>query len=220
VVREREKGKVRVLIVDDHFLFRQGVIHTLSQEVDIAVAGEASSVAQVLEKARNLLPDVILLDIKLPDGSGLQAVARLQQECPYSKVVMLTVFEDEDVLLEALKEGAQGYLVKGISGEELVESIRAVHRGETFITPTMAGRLLSELIQPGSNRSLRGLGELTEREREILEQVARGRTNREIATQLYLSEKTIKHYMTNILQKLQVRNRVEAALLATREGIG
>jgi len=195
-------------------------LHTLGQEPDIAVVGEAASAAQALEKARNLLPDVILLDIKLPDESGLTVVARLQQECPYSKVIMLTVYEDEDLLLRALKEGARGYLVKGISGEELVQAIRAVHQGETVITPSMASRLLSELVQPGARRPVGGIGELTERERTILELVAQCRTNREIAAQLYLSEKTVKYYMTNILQKLQVRNRVEAALLAAREGLG
>ena len=215
-----EAQEVRVLIVDDHFLFRQGVIHTLGLEPDIAVAGEAASAAQALETAHNLLPDIILLDIKLPDESGLTVVGRLQQECPYSKVVMLTVYEDEDILLRALKEGARGYLVKGISGGELVQAIRAVHRGETFISPTIAGRLLAELARPEVDRPLKGIGELTERERTILELVAQGHTNKEIAAHIYLSEKTVKYYMTNILQKLQVRNRVEAALLATREGLG
>lgn len=210
--------EIRVLVVDDHSLFRRGVIQTLRQEGDMTVVGEADSAASAIEAAKDHLPDIVLLDLKLPDASGLSVARELQRECPYSKVIVLTVVEDEEALLQALKEGARGYLLKGISAEELVQVLRAVHRGETYVTPTMAGRLLSELAQPKSQRATRAVsGDLTEREQTILELVAQGLTNKEIANRLYLSEKTVKHYMTNILQKLQVRNRVEAALLAARE---
>ena len=211
---------IRVLVVDDHSLFRQGVSHTLSAEEDMQVVAEAGDAAMALDKARAFLPDVVLLDIRLPDGSGLDVVGQLQRELPYCKVVMLTVYEDEEALLKALTEGARGYVLKGVSAEELVRVVRAVQGGETYVTPSIAGRLLARLAHPNSQTAFPGhLVELTDRERSILELVSQGQTNKEIAARLYLSEKTVKHYMTNILQKLQVRNRVEAALLATREGI-
>ncbi len=207
-----------MLVVDDHSLFRQGVVQTLGQESDMTVVGEADSATIAIERARDLLPDVVLLDLKLPDGSGLTVARELQRQCPYSKVIVLTAVEDDEALLQALKEGARGYLLKGVSGDELVRVIRAIDRGETYVTPSMAGRLLSELAQPGTARLARGVaGDLTDREWMILERVAQGLTNKEIASHLYLSEKTVKHYMTNILQKLQVRNRVEAALLVAKE---
>lgn len=210
--------EIRVLVVDDHALFRRGVIQTINEEPDMSVIGEAETAASATERARDLLPDVVLLDIKLPDGSGLSVAATLQRECPYSKIVVLTVVEDDDAVLRALKEGAHGYVLKGVSAEELVQVIRSVYGGGTYVTPSMAGRLLAELTAPSANRTASGLiGELTEREGAILDLVAQGKTNKEIAAELFLSEKTVKHYMTNVLQKLQVRNRVEAALLANRE---
>lgn len=206
---------IRILVVDDHPLFRQGVINSIYDEPGLSVVGEADTCAGAIEKARDKLPEVVLLDLKLPDGSGLDVVAALQTECPYSKVVVLTAVEDEDALLEALKLGARGYLVKGISASELVRVVRAVAAGETYVSPSMAGRLLREMSSPHQGRPHpAGMGDLTAREKAILELVANGLTNREIAEHLYLSEKTVKHYMTNILQKLQVRNRVQAALLA------
>lgn len=210
--------EIRVLVVDDHALFRRGVIQTINEEPDMSVIGEAETAAAAIERARDLLPDVVLLDIKLPDGSGLSVAATLQRECPYSKIVVLTVVEDDDAVLRALKEGAHGYVLKGVSAEELVQVIRSVYGGGTYVTPSMAGRLLAELTAPSANRTASGLiEELTEREGAILDLVAQGKTNKEIAAELFLSEKTVKHYMTNVLQKLQVRNRVEAALLANRE---
>lgn len=207
--------EIRVLVVDDHALFRRGVIQTIDGEADMTVAGEAETASAAIEKAREMLPDLVLLDINLPDGSGLSVAETLQRECPYSKIVVLTVVEDEDAVLRALKVGAHGYVLKGVSAEELVQVIRSVYRGETYVTPSMAGRLLTELTASSANRTaLDPVGELTERERAILDLVAQGKTNKEIAAELYLSEKTVKHYMTNVLQKLQVRNRVEAALIA------
>jgi DNA-binding NarL/FixJ family response regulator len=210
--------EIRVLVVDDHALFRRGVIQTLDQEPDMTVVGEADTAAAAIERAAELLPDVLLLDVKLPDESGLSIAGTLQRECPYSKIVILTAFEDEDALLRAMKEGAHGYVLKGVSADELVQVVRSTYRGETYVTPSMAGRLLAELTAPSTDHSARDLiGELTDREKNILDLVAEGKTNREIAAALFLSEKTVKHHMTNVLQKLQVRNRVEAALLARKD---
>ena len=204
---------IRVLLVDDHALLRQGVIHTLSRHDDIKVVAEAGDAASALEKARAFLPDVVLLDVNLPDRSGLELVADFQRELPYCKIVMLTASDDHDTLLKALMDGAAGYILKGVSAEELVRAVRSVSAGETYVTSAMAGHLLSELTR--QQRGLRAEPvQLSERELGVLELVAQGRTNKEIANILSLSEKTVKHYMTNILQKLQVRNRVEAALKA------
>ncbi len=211
--------EIRVLVVDDHPLFREGVVRSISDEPGMTVAGEADSADSALEKAKDALPDIVLLDLKLPGGGGLDVLQAMASECPYSKIVVLTAVEDENVLLQALKRGAKGYLVKGISSQELVRVVRAVSAGETYVSPSMAGRLLQEQV---AGRHAKGYDAdyLTDRETSILELVAQGLTNREIADSLYLSEKTIKHYMTNILEKLHVRNRVEAALILAKERAG
>ena len=209
-------GEIRILVADDHPLFRQGVVHTLREDPGFAVVSEAASAAAASEAARETLPDVILLDMQFPDGTGLDVLDSLQEDCPYSRVIILTVVDDEDTLIEALKRGARGYILKGTSGTDLKGIVRAVAAGETYVTPQMAGRLIKELTSARDDSTAGVLG-LTDRERSILDLVATGMTNKEIADRLYLSEKTIKHYMTNILQKLQVRNRVEAAMLVGRK---
>ena len=208
--------EIRVLVVDDHPLFREGAIRTLGEEPSLIVVGEADTAAGAIDKARETLPDIVLLDLKLPDEHGLAVVEALQREVPYSKVIVLTAVEDEDALLRALKLGARGYLLKGVSGQELRQVVLAVASGETYVTPGMAGRLLREWTEGEGRSSPASTSDLTEREEAILQLVAQGKTNKEIAAELFLSEKTVKHYMTNVLQKLHVRNRVEAALIAIR----
>ncbi|MBI2875127.1 MAG: response regulator transcription factor [Firmicutes bacterium] len=202
---------IRVLVVDDHPLFRTGVSHSLRQDHELQPVGEASNAREALALAKELLPDVILLDLKLGKESGLDLASDLQRECPICKVIVLTVYEDENLLLEALKRGANGYLVKGISTAELTSAVKAIAAGEAYITPRLAGRVLTEMKSrfplPGPAAGL------SEREEQILRLVTEGMTNREIADKLFLSERTIKHYITNILTKLQVRNRLEAALV-------
>ena len=202
--------QIRVLIADDHELFRRGVIDTLTAP-DVEIVAEASDAASALEQARSELPDVILLDVSMPGGSGLDILPALHNDLPVCKVIILTVSEEEETLFSALKQGAQAYVLKGIGADELAGVIRAVHRGETYVPPGMAGRMLAEMADNGPSI---GLPDLSAREREILASIAEGHTNKEIAASLYLSEKTVKHYVTNILTKLQVRNRVEAALKA------
>jgi DNA-binding NarL/FixJ family response regulator len=207
--------EIRVLVADDHPLFRQGVVHTLREDPGFSIVSEAASAAEVGEAARETLPDIILLDMQFPDGTGLDVLGSLQEDCPYSRVIILTVVDDEDTLIEALKRGARGYILKGTSGTDLKAIVRAVAAGETYVTPQMAGRLIKELT--GGRNDGGGVLGLTDRERSILDLVATGMTNKEIADRLFLSEKTVKHYMTNILQKLHVRNRVEAAMLVDRK---
>ena len=212
--------KIQIIIVDDHPLFRDGVIQTLKAEPDIEIVGEATTAPEAVRLAGELLPDVILLDITIP-GGGLNAARTIAATLPVTKIVMLTASEAEEDVLAALKAGARGYILKGVSARELVKIVRDVYAGEAYVTPTLAASLLSEMTGdwPGQRPATNPLDELTDRERQILEKVAAGLSNKEIAQQVFLTEKTVKHYMTNILQKLQVRNRVEAALLAQSEGL-
>jgi DNA-binding NarL/FixJ family response regulator len=206
-------SKIRIVLVDDHPLFRQGVAYTISREQDLEVVGEAASGREALELARKLQPDVILLDITMPEGDGLVTAAKLGEIVPGARVVMLTASEEGDDLVTAMKVGARGYVVKGAGATEVLAAVRAVAAGEAYITPKMAGNLLLEMTQKPAEDPL---DELTERECEVLELLAKGLTNREIGLQLSLAEKTVKHYVTSVLQKLHVRSRVEAALLAQR----
>jgi two-component system nitrate/nitrite response regulator NarL len=207
--------KIQVVIIDDHPLFRDGVWQTLQAEPEFEVVGQGTSAAEAIRLAKELLPDVILLDITIP-GGGLNAALVIAAMSPVTKIIMLTASEAEEDVLTALKSGARGYILKGVSARELLKAVRDVHAGEAYVTPALAASLLSEMTGGplGLKPAPSPLDELTEREHQILEKVAGGLSNKEIAQQLFLSEKTVKHYMTNILQKLQVRNRVEAALLA------
>lgn len=205
--------KIRILLVDDHALFREGVKHTLTRHEDLEIVAEAGDATSALERARAYLPDIVLLDINLPDRPGVDVVTDLQAELPYCKVIMLTMLEDHESLMAAITNGARGYVLKGVAGEELARIVRSIHAGETYVTPAMAVQLLTELAHQ-QHAASDPYHELTEREHAILELVAEGKTNKEIGTVMYITEKTVKHYMTNILQKLQVRNRVEAALKA------
>jgi DNA-binding NarL/FixJ family response regulator len=210
--------RIQVVIIDDHPLFRDGVIQTLKVEPDIEIVGQGTTATEAIRLTNELLPDVILLDITIP-GGGLNAALAIAASFPVTKIVMLTASEAEEDVLAALKVGAHGYILKGVSGNDLIKIVRDVHAGEAYVTPRLAASLLSE-IKDGRRKAqpaVNPLDELTQREHEILELVASGLSNKEIAQQLFLSEKTVKHYMTNILQKLQVRNRVEAALLAQSE---
>lgn len=204
---------IRVAVADDHPMFRTGVVLSLREETDIDIVGEAGDAASALQLARTELPDVIILDVAMP-GGGLEAAGRISAACPATRIVMLTISEDEDDLLAAVKSGASGYVLKGAGSSELAAVIRSVHAGEVYVAPALAWGMLRELQRPRTSP----YDELTDREREVLELVAEGFSNHEVGERLGLAEKTIKHYMTNILGKLHVRSRVEAALLVAREG--
>jgi two-component system nitrate/nitrite response regulator NarL len=204
---------INVLVVDDHPLFRQGVVHSLGAEPDLTVVGEAGSGEEALKLACELLPDIVLLDISMAGWNGLVTAERISTACPATAIVMLTVSEDKDKLLAAFKAGARAYVLKGVSAQELANVVRTAAAGEVYVSPLLAAEMLVSLTRGHAPDSLQ---ELTNREREILRLIGTGLTNREIGKRLFLSEKTIKHYVTNILQKLQVRSRVEAALFAAR----
>ena len=204
---------IAILLADDHPMFREGVAHSLASEADFAVIGQAASGEEALRLARDLLPDVVLLDIAMPCWSGLVTAEKIATACPATRIVMLTMFEDEDKLLAAFKAGARGYVLKGASAGELAIAVRAAAKGEVYVSPSLAAGILVALTR---SRPADPLEELTARESEILTLVGQGLTNREIGDRIHLSEKTVKHYITNILEKLQVRSRVEAALIAAR----
>ncbi len=210
-------ASVRVLVVDDHPLYRQGVIFTLGRQPDLSVVGEGENGQQAVDLAERLKPDVLLLDITMPEMNGFQAATEVLRVSPATRIVILTASEEGDDLMAAMKAGALGYVVKGAGAGEIIEAVLSASRGEAYITPKMAGSLLREMTQKPSNDPL---AELTERERQVLELVARGLSNKEVGAELGLAEKTVKHYLTAVLQKLHVRSRVEAALLAQRHGLG
>ena len=209
--------QIRVLIADDHPLFREGVVHSLLGNAGITVIGQADTSEEALRLARELLPDVVLLDIAMPVRGGLAIASEIAFACPATKIIMLTASDQEDDLLSAFKAGARGYVLKGVSAQELARIICNVADGDVYVTPTLAAGMLVEMTR---GRPYDPLIELTDREREILQYVAQGWTNRQICEHLHLAEKTIKHYMTNILGKLHVRSRLEAAMLIARRSGG
>lgn len=204
---------IGVLVVDDHPLFRAGVVHALGAEPGIVITGEAASGEDALRLARERLPDVVLLDVSMPGWDGIVTTERIATACPATAIVMLTASDDQDQLLGALRAGARGYVLKGVAVQELVRVIRNVVAGDVQVSPALASEMLVALTR---GRAPDPLQELTERERDILALIGTGLTNRMIGERLGIAEKTVKHYVTNILEKLQVRSRVEAALFAAR----
>lgn len=212
---------IRVLLADDHALFRRGVASLLSAEHGFEVVGEAVDGYQALVMARELMPDVILMDIRMPGMDGLEATRRIKAEMPYVRIVVLTASDGDRNLFEAIRSGAQGYLLKKIEPQALFGTLRGVVQGEAPVSRVMAARLLEEFArqarEPAPAATL--AAELTAREREVLEHVARGRSNKEIAAALAIAENTAKNHLKNILEKLHLENRVQAATFALREGL-
>jgi DNA-binding NarL/FixJ family response regulator len=205
---------IRVAIVDDHPIMREGLVHTFAKEDGFEVIAQGGSSAEAIEIAELLLPDLILLDINMP-GDGVQAARTISRICPAVRIIMLTAHDSEQHVVDALRGGASGYVVKGVSSEELVKTARAIHEGEAYVSPGLAAKLLgTRSKEASSSRSEQKFVDLTDREEEILRLVSEGKSNKEIGENIGLTEKTVKHYMTNILQKLHARNRVEAALIA------
>ena len=207
--------KIRLLLADDHVLFRRGLASLLAGRDDVEIVGEAGDGQEVIDRARELMPDVILMDVRMPGIGGLEATRRIKEEMPYVRIVILTVSESEEDLFAALKGGAQGYLLKNIDPDDLVACLHQAQRGEAPLAPPMAAKILHEFTAP----SPRPGPALTARERQVLELVARGDANKEIARHLQISENTVKNHLRNILEKLHLQNRVQAVMYALRQGL-
>ncbi|SFB75202.1 two component transcriptional regulator, LuxR family [Nocardioides terrae] len=209
---------IRVLVVDDQELFRRGLTMLLTAEPGIEVAGEAGDGDEGSALASAVAPDVVLLDIRMPKRTGIEACAAIKQAVPSAKIIMLTVSDEEADLYEAVKSGASGYLLKDSSIEEVAQAVRVVADGQSLISPSMAVKLIDEFKQMSrpERDHVPGL-RLTERELEVLRFVAKGLNNREIAKHLFISENTVKNHVRNILEKLQLHSRMEAVMYAVRE---
>ena len=211
---------IRVVLADDHPIYREGLARTLSEAEGIEVVGTAGDGVQACEVVLRLAPDVVLLDVSMPGGGGIAALTRLMQMEAPPKVAMLTASEADEDLMQAIRLGALGYILKGVGADELVDLVRDLAAGRPHVSPGLAGRLLVAMRRRDAVQQPSPLDELSRREEDILKLVAKGKSNREVGEALELQEKTVKHYMTSILQKLQVRNRVEAAMLARQHQKG
>ncbi|WP_457206943.1 response regulator [Nocardioides sp. P5_C9_2] len=209
---------IRVLVVDDQELFRRGLTMLLAQDTDIEVVGEADDGIVGTELATTLAPDVVLLDVRMPRRSGVDACRAIKEAVPSAKIIMLTVSDEEGDLYETVKNGASGYLLKDSSIEEVAQAIRVVNEGQSLISPSMAVKLIDEFKQMSKPDKQQSTAlKLTDRELEVLRLVARGLNNREVAKELFISENTVKNHVRNILEKLQLHSRMEAVMYAMKE---
>lgn len=213
--------KVHVLLVDDHALFREGLAGIIDSQPDMQVVGEANDGLEACVKAQELKPDLILMDVQMPGMDGLEAARQIKQILPEAVIIMLTVRDDDEKLFGALKNGAQGYLLKEIRSQSMLELLRGALRGEAALSPSLAGRVLSEFrrLSKGGIQETEDDGGLTEREHQVLVEAARGATDKEIASTLNISLNTVKTHVRNILSKLHVRTRREATKAAQAKGI-
>ncbi|MFF5504592.1 response regulator [Streptomyces roseolus] len=209
---------VRVFLVDDHEVVRRGLRDLIDDEPDMRVVGEASTAGQALARGPALRPDVAVLDVRLPDGDGIAVCRELRSRMPDLACLMLTSFDDEDALLDAIMAGAAGYVLKQIKGSDLVSAVRTVATGQSMLDPATTARLMRSLRAPETARPPEDerLSALSERERSVLELIGEGLTNRQIAKRLYLSEKTVKNHISRLLGKLGVERRVQAAVIAAQ----
>jgi len=214
---------IRVLIADDHAFFRRGLEVVLQGEAGLELVGQASDGVEAVALATEVVPDVMLMDIRMPKMTGIEAARQMKEVAPSAKIVILTISDEDDDLFEAIRAGASGYLLKDIPLDELADSVRAVHGGQSLINPSMAGKLLTEFATLARRDADEGPAKhapapkLTEREMEVLRLVARGMNNRDIAKELFISENTVKNHVRNILEKLQIHSRMEAVMIAVRE---
>jgi DNA-binding NarL/FixJ family response regulator len=211
---------VRILIVDDHTLFREGVRAILKAVSDFEIVGEAATGEEAIDKVSTLKPDIILMDIQMPDINGVEATNKILKEHPEMGIIILTMLEDDDSLFSALRAGARGYVLKGADKAEMVKSIRAVANGEALFGPAIANRLTRFFKNPGRMKKQSAFPELTDREFEVLELIAKAHNNQEIAENLHISIKTVSNHISNVFNKLQVADRTEAIFKARDAGLG
>ncbi len=211
---------IRILIADDHALFREGLGALLSSIPDAEVVGEAATGEEAVSRAAQLQPDVMLMDIQMPGINGIEATRRIVRERPDVGIIVVTMFEDDDSVFAAMRAGARGYVLKGADQEEILKVIRAVAAGEAHFGPEIARRLMNFFAAPKPSAVVEAFPDLTAREREILDLIARGHNNQEIASRLYLSPKTIRNHVSNIFAKLQVADRAQAIVRARKAGLG
>ncbi|HWS48035.1 MAG TPA: response regulator transcription factor, partial [Acidimicrobiia bacterium] len=216
--RAESDGAIRVLVVDDHELFRHALLEVLRGEADLDVVGEAGDGLDAIEQAAELQPDIILMDVRMPGASGIEATRRIRASQPATKIVMLTVSEDEDDLYASVRAGANGYLLKDVAVDDIASVLRTVAQGNAVVSPPMAAKLMAEFNVLSRRIEADHDGRsLTDRELEVLRLIAKGMSNKDIAAELVISQNTVRNHVRNILEKLQVRSRVEAAMYAVRE---
>ena len=204
------QASTRVLLCDDHEVVREGLRTMLSRREDMAVVGEAGTMAEAIEAAAKAKPDVVIMDVRLPDGSGVEACRAIREARPETRVIMLTSYADDEALFASIIAGASGYLLKQTRGQAVVDAIQAVAAGRSLLDPDVTGKVL-ERVRKGREQEDPKIASLTEQERKVLEQLAEGKTNRDIGEILFLSEKTVKNYVSRILDKLGLARRAEAA---------
>jgi DNA-binding NarL/FixJ family response regulator len=211
--------QIQVLIADDHPLFRKGLRTLLESLPDTVVAGEATTGREAVELALSLQPDIVLMDLQMPEGGGLTAIRELARQQPEARILVVTLFEDDESVFTALKAGARGYVLKDAEEDEMIRAIKAVAQGEAIFSPAIATRLIDYFAGTQTSSHAGAFPDLTEREREILALIARGRSNAEIADELTISLKTVRNHASNIFNKLQVADRTQAALRAREAGL-
>jgi DNA-binding NarL/FixJ family response regulator len=215
-VPEAPAPVITLLVVDDHEVVRQGLVALLGRRPGFQVVGEAGTVAEAVESARRFEPDLVIMDVRLPDGSGIEACRDIRAELPNTRVVMLTSYPDEDAVLSAIVAGASGYLLKQVRARDLVAALETVARGESLLDPAVTGRVLDRVRRIATSTEPDELAQLTPQEQKILLLVAEGKTNKEIASEVFLSDKTVKNYVSSILAKLNLERRAQAAAYMAR----
>jgi len=213
---EPPSAPLRLLVVDDHEVVRQGLVSLLDRRAGFEVVAQAGSVSEAISQAARHEPDLVIMDVRLPDGSGIVACREIRAARPETRVVMLTSYPDEEAVLSAIIAGASGYLLKQIRGRDLVSGLEAVGRGESLLDPAVTEKVLERVRRMASGGASDELAELTAQERKILLLVAEGKTNKEIASEVFLSDKTVKNYVSSILSKLNLQRRTQAAAFVAR----
>jgi DNA-binding NarL/FixJ family response regulator len=220
MISEQPPRPLRLLIVDDHEVVRQGLVSLLDRRAGFEVVAQAGSVADSIVLAARHEPDLVIMDVRLPDGSGIEACREIRANRPETRIVMLTSYPDEEAVMSAIIAGASGYLLKQIRGRDLVSALEAVGRGESLLDPAVTEKVLERVRRMASGSATDDLAELTSQERKVLLLVAEGKTNKEIAADIFLSDKTVKNYVSSILAKLNLQRRTQAAAFVAKRNLG